>query len=214
MKKETRILPYLKRDELVERDELESRLAWDLGQCAQVYGIDRERAEHLMNDAVISIFDVEYRAYAKRAGYAPTWIEEIMSETVFRVMQHAQNIHWGDDLNPLFGSLVKTLMHHLRHDSILKGADEFRSAFPEATLQLPEPITEAVRTSRSITSPSAARKLEQFVSSNGMTYTDFAAKVQADERTIRRFRKRGTIDKTVIARIADALGTSVGKLLE
>jgi len=93
--------------------------------------------------------------------------------------------------------------------AMAQGAQQLFAPVP-SQIVVPRPA----RISRSITSPSAARKLEKFISASGLNLAQFAGKAQADERTIRRFRKTGTVDKTVLARIAGVMNTSVEKLLE
>jgi len=124
-----RVLPYLSKTEIEGRDAQEKMLSRDLSGCWRGDEFDIERAEHLINAALIAIFDVEYEAYRQKTGYKTGWIEEIVYESIFRVVRCADNVHW-DDGPALLRSLNRTLMHHLEHDSVL-GHGEFEAAFPE-----------------------------------------------------------------------------------
>jgi hypothetical protein len=106
-----RVLPYLTKSEVEERDYLEADLARDLSRCLRGDRIDEERAEHLMNSAAVSIFDMEHLAYSNRPGYEPEWIDHIIYESIWRVVQRANNISWSDTKS-LYTSLVKTVTHH------------------------------------------------------------------------------------------------------
>lgn len=52
---------------------------------------------------------------------------------------------------------------------------------------------EKKRFSGTITSPSAARKLEAFIESKGIGFTEFATRANTTDRTIREFRKTGKV---------------------
>jgi hypothetical protein len=108
-----RVLPYLSKDALSTRDQQEAILSRGLSHCWNMDEFDVERAEHLLNDAVISIFDVELAAYRKDPRFVSGWIEHIMNESAFRVLKHAENNQWSD-LIPLFQALHKTLVHHIK----------------------------------------------------------------------------------------------------
>jgi hypothetical protein len=110
-KEPARLLPYLTRSEVEERDRLESTLYRDLSSCTSTHDIDEERAEHIMHAAAVSIFDVEYNAYRKKPGYEPKWILQIINESLLRVLKAADNIYWPD-LPALFNGLTKTVTHH------------------------------------------------------------------------------------------------------
>jgi hypothetical protein len=54
--------------------------------------------------------------------------------------------------------------------------------------------------------------MEEYIQKKGITQTAFAISVQADEKTLRRFRKSGRVDKAVAQRIAEAMHISLDDL--
>jgi hypothetical protein len=77
----------------------------------------------------------------------------------------------------------------------------------------PIPAEPKRRIPRSIHSEPAARRMEAHIQAKGMTQTAFAAAVKVDERTLRRFRTSGKVDKSVAQRIADAMGITLDHFL-
>jgi hypothetical protein len=78
-----------------------------------------------------------------------------------------------------------------------------------------EPLPqEKKRFSGSVTSLSAARKLEAFVESKGMSFTDFAIQAGTTDRTIREFRKTGKVRRDIFHNIARAMGLKPEDLLK
>jgi hypothetical protein len=57
-----------------------------------------------------------------------------------------------------------------------------------------------------VISPSAARKLETFIRSKGMGFTEFANQAGTTDRTIRSFRKTGKVRRDIFHGIAKAIG--------
>ena len=69
------------------------------------------------------------------------------------------------------------------------------------------------RIGRSIHSIKAARRMEDYIEAKGLSQTAFAEAVKADQRTLRRFRNSGTVDKSVAQRIAEVMGITLDSLL-
>lgn len=69
------------------------------------------------------------------------------------------------------------------------------------------------RISRSIHSDKAARRMEAHIQGKGISQTAFAGMVEVDERTLRRFRSSGKVEKSVAQRIAEAMGISFDDLI-
>jgi hypothetical protein len=110
---ERRVLPYLTREERKERDRLEDILDRDLSACLYGDRIDEEKALHILHDAAVSIFDLEFNAYSNKPGYEPKWLPDIVYESVYRVLKAAENIYWRD-LVSLFKELDKTVTQHVK----------------------------------------------------------------------------------------------------
>ena len=69
------------------------------------------------------------------------------------------------------------------------------------------------RISRSIHSEKAARRMETHIQAKGISQTAFAGIVGVDERTLRRFRTSGKVDKAVAQRIAEAMSMAFDDLI-
>ena len=87
---------------------------------------------------------------------------------------------------------------------------------PAETKALPtEPApTSTKRLPSTIVSPSAARRVEDYIAESDMGQTEFASLAKVDERTLRRFRKSGRIRKGLLSGIAEAMGTTREELLK
>jgi hypothetical protein len=70
------------------------------------------------------------------------------------------------------------------------------------------------RFSGTITSPPAARKLEAFIESKGIGFTEFAIRANTTDRTIREFRKTGKVRRDIFHNIAKVMGLKPEDLLE
>lgn len=75
------------------------------------------------------------------------------------------------------------------------------------------PDGKQVRLSSTITCPSAARKLEQFLTAKVISVPKFAEKAQTTDRTIRSFRKTGKVRRSIFENIANAMGITKEELL-
>jgi hypothetical protein len=73
---------------------------------------------------------------------------------------------------------------------------------------------EKKRFSGQVASKSAARKLEAFVESKGMGFTEFAIQAGTTDRTIRRFRRTGQVRRDIFQNIAKVMGLKPEELLK
>lgn len=64
-----------------------------------------------------------------------------------------------------------------------------------------------------ISSPSAARKLEFYLEKNGIGLTQFAIQAGTTDRTLRNFRRTGKVRRAIFSEIAKAMGTTKETLL-
>jgi hypothetical protein len=87
---------------------------------------------------------------------------------------------------------------------------------PEASTveQPPNPPAQRKRTKVTIHSPSAARKMEHYIQNHGLGYTEFAITVGTTDRTLRNFRRTGTIKRAIFIEIAKAMHTTREELLK
>jgi hypothetical protein len=73
---------------------------------------------------------------------------------------------------------------------------------------------EKKRFSGTVTSLSAARKLEAFVESKGMGFTEFSIQAGTTDRTIREFRRTGKVRRDIFRNIAKAMGLKAEELMK
>jgi hypothetical protein len=74
--------------------------------------------------------------------------------------------------------------------------------------------SERQRMSATINCPNAARKMEAYLSANGIGVTQFATQAQTTDRTLRNFRKTGKVRRDILENIAKAMGISKESLLK
>ena len=78
----------------------------------------------------------------------------------------------------------------------------------------PAPVAQKKqRLSPSIVSPSAARKMEQYIQAKGIGLTEFATRAGTTDRTLRKFRSTGKVKRNIFEDIAKAMGTTKNALL-
>jgi len=220
------------------------RIDEELRPCRGDYSWkDEPRAKDVLRTYVCDIYDCLKEAYSYKVSIWE-WEKEIAAEAVSITLGCWNKYKLGTHHLLLVEPLRNTITQHVGHElrsgpiqhALIKPATLETYAAAGLDIDSKSPLLQAAmshgaqqvfvptpsqivapqpaKISRSITSPSAARKLEQFISTSGLTLTQFAGKAEADQRTIRRFRRTGTVDKTVLARIAGVMNTSVEKLLK
>lgn len=65
-----------------------------------------------------------------------------------------------------------------------------------------------------VTSRSAANKMESYIESKGLGFTDFASRAGTTDRTLRKFRKTGKVRRDILRGIAHAMGLKIEDLLK
>jgi hypothetical protein len=83
----------------------------------------------------------------------------------------------------------------------------------QAEASAPEPA-EPTRMRGTVTSPSAARKMEAYLQAKGIGLTDFATSAGTTDRTLRSFRKTGKVRRDIFDSIAKQMGTTKEELLK
>lgn len=235
----TRNLPHLTPEEISKRDLEESRLNSALNRCWRGDSFDHERASHVLPGFADEMFDVVYAAYRKKTGYKAEWVSDIINEIIYRifVVYDGFNTYGKPSLQELSKALGKSLLYHFHNDPkyaplvllppsrYANAGIDVASASPlltklhsaaqarGANAFAPIPAEPKRRIPRSIHSEPAARRMEAYIQAKGMTQTAFAAAVKADERTLRRFRTSGKVDKSVAQRIASAMGITLDHFL-
>jgi hypothetical protein len=120
-------LPNLDSSVLEDRDYIELILRRNIVSCLRGNDLDEERAAHFLRDAVKKMFDLQLSAYKQYRRYDNSWIIEIASVSVNRVVDIAPR-----KSNAYFAKtqklLITTLVDHVE-DSL--SPKEFAAAFPE-----------------------------------------------------------------------------------
>ncbi|MDR3773278.1 MAG: helix-turn-helix transcriptional regulator [Terracidiphilus sp.] len=229
-----RILPHLTPEEISDRDHQESRLNRELSKCWRGDHFDAERAFQVLRAYTVEIFDVVYPAFQKKIGYESAWIPDIVGDTIFRALTvyEAHNAHGMPSMGVLSQTLEATLLDHLkelksREDLTLTGKQA--SAYAASGVDLasgspllmmiaaagrgahlqPSNVRSGKRIGRSIHSDKAARRMEAYIQEKGITQTQFSVAVNADTKTLYRFRRTGKVEKSVAKRIAEAMGITL-----
>jgi hypothetical protein len=73
----------------------------------------------------------------------------------------------------------------------------------------PSNVQSGKRIGRSIHSEKAAQRMEAYIQDKGITQTQFSVAVNADTKTLYRFRRTGKVEKSVAKRIAEAMGITL-----
>ena len=73
----------------------------------------------------------------------------------------------------------------------------------------PSNVQSGKRIGRSIHSEKAAQRMEAYIQDKGITQTQFSVAVNADTKTLYRFRRTGKVEKSVARRIAEAMGITL-----
>lgn len=176
---------------------------------------------HLLGEYASELFSLEAKHYPEEPRLEG-WLEGLGKRTSDRVMQMVQQT----ESRSLFGGSLH--YHATEREMTLAVSEALRLAISRrlsglAVLPLsqksPKPIGSEKQTGthrlRSIIDcPSAARKLELFLSSNGIGLTDFASTAQTTDRTLRNFRRTGKIRRDIFGNIAKAMGTTKEELLK
>ena len=74
--------------------------------------------------------------------------------------------------------------------------------------------TRNARMPLTVRSPAAVRRIEEFMTKNSLTQTDFATRANTTDRTIRKIRKTADIKRAMVDQFARALGITVEELLK
>ena len=157
---------------------------------------------------VITWADV--RAYEK-------WLESYRKNYLRDAQRYlTQKIQEGPDLVETFMvELSVQLLRAERHwtaNAIAKVSDNQKRLSDSApVVKLPEPKNFP----KSVRSPIAARRVEEYLNSNPtIKLTDFANKVGITDRALRSFRKTGKIRRDLFPKIAEAMNITLKELLK
>ena len=228
-------MPPLSREMHSDLRSLENRLMRDLSSCCANYNlIDPAAAVEYARTYAAEFFDLYYDFYSMEGGLEHHSLRKPASKQfAFQRVLHCLNNHsaisryFESDRKRIDG-IKRTISDYAdrKHPEVLMARPSSR---PQvfAPIQSVSPLELLISTAqaaekmaatptripRSIQSHSAARKVEDHIRKKGITQTAFAGAVRADEKTLRRFRNSGKVDKSVAQRIAEAMNISLDDLL-
>jgi hypothetical protein len=81
-----RTIPHLHPEVIAERDAKEALLCRELNHCWMGDDFDQERANHLLCGYATQIFDIEARGYRRKSNFSPSWLPEIVDESIHRIL--------------------------------------------------------------------------------------------------------------------------------
>lgn len=168
-----------------------------------------------------SLFYVEASKYPKPDERLRRWLENLASRLETRVLRQVRDLERG--------SFQRNLSYHqLSNEEMLEAVQEGLAASiekwcPVESLNHSRALSPSViatprnspatRLSGTVTSLTAARKLEAHLAKNCLGMTEFANLVPTTDRTLRSFRKTGKVRRDIFEGIAKAMGTTKERLL-
>lgn len=216
------VLPHLTAEELSDRDHQEMLLRRELSKCLHGDEFDGERAEHVLSDYAVRIFDVLYGAYTTRRAFRNEWIKEITQRAIYRTLRTysgypTYRMPTMEELANTFTEAIRVYLNNRAAQESLSPVlakireDASQSALPN--VWAPIPADPKHRIPRSIHSESAAKKLEDYLSAKVISQTQFAIQINVDQKTLYRFRSTGKVGKPTARLIAQGMGITLEELL-
>jgi hypothetical protein len=222
--------------------QLSSFLVEDFPMLALPQSRKPETLKRLVASYAFSLFHVEAKRYiSDDDSELAHWLAKLAQRVVEDVEGMIDALESGSLIGKLSYHATKLQMREAMSEALRKNANVYLADPHYALTRLPKqakklPITtkrriastkskriqaktqarpkeKRVRLSSTITSPTAARKLERFLVAKAMGVPEFAEKAQTTDRTIRSFRKTGKVRRSIFENIANAMGITKDELL-
>ena len=144
-------------------------------------------------------------------GKSPNEIRELMRDEIEGAIRSLGLSDYRDLLEIELTQLLNRL-----------GAEESDTSAPAPAVPPPPPMLpvpdppapQGGRSPSSISSPSAARRMEQYVKAKALSWKDFASRVDTTERTLRSFRSTGKVRRVVFVSIAKQMDLTAEDFLK
>jgi hypothetical protein len=126
---------------------------------------------------------------------------------------------FGNSANPLLAALAEPQPAKLARAYAASGIDVasgpplLKMAAASANVPAVWAPVPRKRIGRSIQSERAAQRMEAYIQEKGITQTQFSVAVNADPKTLYRFRRTFRVEKSVAKRIANAMGITLEQLI-
>jgi hypothetical protein len=192
-------IPQLSFRALDDVQKIERYARQQLRECEHTGHINSQKAERILRTCTTLVLQAELAYYESLPTFHEKWVIQLQREAIESAMgmlpdgygdewyEHLRNVLWDTtnaDLNPPKREVAKQIDSQKRH-----------------------------RLQSTVTSLSAARKLEAYIQRNAMGLTEFANKAGTTDRTLRNFRKTGTVRRDIFEGIAKAMGITREALL-
>jgi hypothetical protein len=142
---------------------------------------------------------------------------DMLSRGVFeRLLKPHQDRAFGryaPDLKEVFANYVHVRLLPRVTERVLRPIAKKRAEGPTMTEVSARVVTPAKRYSRTIGTRAAAKRMEKYLERRGISMTDFAGTVGTTDRTLRKFRQTGRINRDTFDAIAKQMGLSRDELL-
>ena len=209
-------LPALSVQQLGDLDVEEKRLCRALSNCVEGHSskYDEQIVLDYLRAFAVEIFIYYHGFYAEASGYKLEWAQIIKAHTVNRIMKcflkecsapAAKVKSYRREVNSTIEHHIKELVEEA-NAGILQRLREFQPKVNNP--HKPQ------RLSATITSPTAAQKMQVYMNAHALGQTEFAIQAGTSDKTIRKFRQTGKIRRSILTGIASAMRITKEELLK
>ena len=196
------VIPQLSLGALDAVQKIERYARHELRECQNISHFNTQKAERILRTCAVQVLKTQLAYYQSLPTFHEQWVIQLQSNSIESAVGMVPG-GYGDDLYEHFRNLLWDTTY-----ADLNPLKELTAKQEESRNQnLPS------RLPSTITSPSAARKLEAYVQGRGIGLTEFATQIGTTDRTLRSFRKTGKIRRSIFEGIAKAMGTTKESLL-
>lgn len=196
------VIPQLSLDALDEVQKIERYARQQLRECEHSGHFNSQKAERILRTCTVQVLKAQLAYYESLPTFHEKWVIKLQENTIESAVGMIPD-GYGEDLYECFRDVLWRTTY----------ADLNPPKGP--TLKSEESLNQRQfsRLPSTITSPSAARKLEAFIQRTGIGLTEFATQIGTTDRTLRSFRKTGKIRRSIFDGIAKAMGATKESLL-
>ena len=159
------------------------------------------------------LFDAEAKRYPLHHKNMRQWLDSLEQEIFDTILAGLSrlNLEYHADLPEIKDLIIAAT--HARANAYLKSVLE-PLPLESTSSSAAEPAPTHHRLSATVSSPLAARRMEDYLREEGIGQTEFAIQAQTTDRTLRNFRRTGRIRRDILAGIARAMGITKEKLIK
>lgn len=195
-------IPQLSLDALDKVQEIERYARRQLAECENLGRLNTQKAERILRTCAVEVLNTQIAYYQSLPTFHEKWIIQLQGDTIESAVGMIPQGYEGDWYLHFREVLWKTTYAELNPPKEPTTKRE-ESRSQKQPSRLPSTIT----------SLSAARKLEAYVQRTGIGLTEFATQIGTTDRTLRSFRKTGKIRRSIFEGIAKGMRTTKESLL-